>query len=128
METKGLKNLATTEELAGAAGNLPQRTAAHGPGTGHGEGHAEEHGAGGVATSVREATHKGRHIRIETSYRITIDGEAIGGHVMVENDGQVHYHSIPNQEFKSAVDMVKGLIDLLPPEAPEAPAYGRREG
>jgi len=36
---------------------------------------------------------------------------------MVGNDGRVHYHAIPNQEFESAVDMVKRVIDLTPPDS-----------
>ncbi len=67
-------------------------------------------------TSVREVTYKGRRIRIETTYRITVDGEPVTGHVMVSNDGSVHYHAIPNQQFESAVDMVKRVIDLTPPD------------
>ena len=66
-------------------------------------------------TSVREVAYKGRTIRIETSYSITVDGEPVTGHVMVNNEGKVHYHAIPNQEFGSAVDMVKRIIDLMPP-------------
>ena len=68
-------------------------------------------------TSVREVGYKGRRIRIETTYRITVDGEPVTGHVMVSNDGSVHYHAIPNQQFESAVDMVKRVIDLTPPDA-----------
>jgi hypothetical protein len=67
--------------------------------------------------SVREVGYKGRRIRIETTYRITVDGEPVTGHVMVSNDGSVHYHAIPNQQFESAVDMVKRVIDLTPPDA-----------
>jgi hypothetical protein len=68
-------------------------------------------------TSVREVGYKGRRIRIETTYRITVDGEPVTGHVMVSNDGSVHYHAIPNQQFASAVDMVERVIDLTPPDA-----------
>ena len=49
--------------------------------------------------------------------QITVDGEPIMGHVAVNNEGNLHYHSIPNQEFASAVDMVKRIIDLTPPDA-----------
>ena len=69
-------------------------------------------------TSVREVTYKGRTIRIETTYSITVDGQPVTGHVMVNNEGKVHYHAIPNQEFTSAVDMVKRVIDLTPPAEP----------
>lgn len=76
---------------------------------------SEPHGGGHMSHSVREAEYKGHTIRIETTYHITVDGEPIMGHVMVGNNGRVHYHSVPNQEFVSAVDMVKRLIDLMPP-------------
>jgi len=39
---------------------------------------------------------------------------AIEGHLAVGNDGQVHYHAIPNLSFPSAVDLVKRLIDAFP--------------
>jgi hypothetical protein len=67
--------------------------------------------------SVREAAYKGHQIRVETTYRITVDGAPVTGHVTVGNDGQVHYHAIPNQQFESAVDMVKRVIDLTPPDS-----------
>ena len=31
-------------------------------------------------------------------------------------------YCIPNQEFESAVDMVKRVIDLIPPDAPTTPS------
>jgi hypothetical protein len=70
--------------------------------------------------SVREATYKGHHIRIVTTYRIEVDGVPITGHLLVTNGGTVHYHAIPNQEFPSAVDMVKRIIDLSPEGFPPA--------
>ena len=80
-------------------------------------------------TSVREVGYKGRRIRIETTYRITVDGEPVTGHVMVSNDGSVHYHAIPNQQFESAVDMVKRVIDLTPPDAlPSEPRTDQHHG
>jgi hypothetical protein len=73
-----------------------------------------------AAESVREATYKGHHIRIVTTYRIEVDGVPITGHLLVTNGGTVHYHAIPNQEFPSAVDMVKRIIDLSPEGFPPA--------
>jgi hypothetical protein len=32
----------------------------------------------------------------------------------VTNNGQVHYHPIPNLSFASAIDMVKAVIDVFP--------------
>jgi hypothetical protein len=84
------------------------------------------HGHNGHTTSsVREVEYKGRKIRIETTYRITVDDEPVLGQVIVENSGRVHYHSIPNQEFKSAVDMVMRLIDLVPPSYSPHGSHGR---
>ena len=66
----------------------------------------------GTDESVRELTYKGHNIRIVTSYRIELDGKPITGHILVNNAGQVHYHAIPNQEFPSAVDVIKRIVDL----------------
>lgn len=76
------------------------------------EGH--EHGHEGPLVSIREAEHKGHQITIRTEYTIEIDGEQLRGHFSVEPDGQVHYHSLPNYEFASTVDLVKKLIDVYP--------------
>jgi hypothetical protein len=36
------------------------------------------------------------------------------GHMGVTNDGNVHYHPVPNLSFASAIDLVKELIDIFP--------------
>ena len=64
--------------------------------------------------SVREADHKGHHIIVRTHYEIEVDGHMVMGHMGVTNDGQVHYHPLPNLSFTSAVDLVKQLIDTFP--------------
>lgn len=64
--------------------------------------------------SVREATYRGHHIVVRTSYRIEVDGVPVEGHLSVTDDGQVHYHAVPNLSFLSAVDLVKQLIDTFP--------------
>jgi hypothetical protein len=107
MEKYDQRQAADPEALASNA------QAAFPPDPGHTGAHAEP-----TPTSVREVSYKGRTIRIETSYSITVDGEPVTGHVMVNNEGKVHYHAIPNQEFASAVDMVKRIIDLTPPGEP----------
>jgi hypothetical protein len=87
-------------------------------------GHAH-HPSDPSSTTVREVRHKGHRIRVETTYRITVDGQPVTGHVQVNNAGRVHYHSIPNQEFESALDMVKRIVDLSEPQEtgqPVAPA------
>jgi hypothetical protein len=64
--------------------------------------------------SVREADYQGHHIVVRTSYHIEVDGHPLSGHLAVTNDGQVHYHPVPNISFASAIDLVKQLIDLFP--------------
>jgi len=73
-----------------------------------------QHDHGGTTESVREATYRGHHIVIRTSYHIEVDGVPVEGHLGVTNDGQVHYHAVPNLGFSSAVDLVKQLIDTFP--------------
>ena len=100
MDRHELEGMATPEQLAAAVneyrGDLGPL---HGP---------HEH----PGEAVREASYKGHHIRIVTQYQIELDGVPITGHVLVTNAGRVHYHAIPNQEFASAVDLVKRIIDL----------------
>ncbi len=103
MERDELVQAASAEQLAAAVeryGDDLQRL------------HGHEH----PAESVREVTHKGHHIRIVTTYDISVDGVPITGHLLISNEGTVHYHAIPNQEFDSMVDLVKRIIDLSPEE------------
>ena len=86
------------------------------------EGH--QHGE----TSLREVTYGTHRIRIATTYAIEVDGQPVTGHLLVTNEGSVHYHAIPNQEFASAVDMVKRMIDLAPEQFPDPPATGEVPG
>ncbi len=64
--------------------------------------------------SIREADYKGHHIVVKTHYEIEVDGRLVMGHLGVTNDGQVHYHPVPNLSFASAVDLVKQLIEIFP--------------
>lgn len=70
-------------------------------------------------TTVREVTYRTHTIRVVTSYDIEVDGQPVTGHLLVTNEGSVHYHAIPNQEFASALDMVKRMIDLAPDQFPD---------
>jgi hypothetical protein len=72
------------------------------------------HSHGPAMESIREATYRGHHIVIRTSYQLEVDGQPIQGHLGVSNDGQVHYHAVPELGFASAVDLVKQLIDTFP--------------
>jgi hypothetical protein len=73
-----------------------------------------QHPHGEAMESVREDTYKGHHIVVRTSYHIEVDGVTVEGHMGVTNDGQVHYHAVPNLSFASAIDLVKQLIDTFP--------------
>ena len=86
-----------------------------------------------ASTSVREFEYQGHQARIETTYRITIDGQPLMGHVEVLPNGTVHYHRFPQYAPNSAIDVVKAVIDTVwdkPPvpdelaEGPEPPAHG----
>ncbi len=81
---------------------------------------AHQHGE----QSLREVTYGKHTIRIATTYDIQVDGKPVTGHLLVTNEGTVHYHAIPNQEFPSAVDMIKRMIDLAPDQFPDPPPTG----
>ena len=79
----------------------------------------DHHGAHDSFTSVRTAQYRGKSIRVETIYKMTIDGKPVTSHVMVLNNGAVHCHALPNYMFPSALDMARGLIDatdFIPPK------------
>lgn len=61
--------------------------------------------------SVRKEDYRGRAIRIETTYKVIIDGEPLSSHTQVLDDGTVHCHDFPNYSFTSALDMVRKMID-----------------
>jgi hypothetical protein len=82
--------------------------------------------ADGASTSVREFEYRGHQARIETTYRITIDGQPLLGHVEVLPDGAVHYHPFPQYAPRSAVEVVKAVIDTVwdKPAVPDELAQG----
>jgi hypothetical protein len=90
------------ERVTEQGGQLPQQDQGH------------DHGHGMPMESTREADYYGHHIVIRTTYHIEVDGTPIEGHLGVTDDGQVHYHAVPNLSFASAVDLVKQLIDTFP--------------
>ena len=73
---------------------------------------------------IREDDYKGHHIVVRTRYDITVDGQAVTGHMMLTNAGQVQYHGLPNYSFDSAVGLVRALIDNFPEDFEKKP--GRR--
>lgn len=97
MDTETLKNAADPKVLADyVAGLKPMHTM-------------------GVPTeSVREATHNGHAIVIKTTYRVEVDGRLFELPLLLDNAGNLQCHSLPNYQFRSAVDMIKQLIDSFP--------------
>lgn len=86
--------------------------------------HPHEHGV----ETVREDHYRGHHIVVRTTYRIEVDGRPVTGHVAVGNDGKVHYHAIPNVSFRSAIDVVRQLIDAFPDEFPAEDDHPPHDG
>lgn len=117
-EAEGLGGLLTSLREGGQG--LP---AAHG----HGMHGGHDHGDPETAASVREATHHGHKIRIETTYKITIDAKPLEGHMEVLDNGSVHYHGLPNYAVPSAVDLVKLVIDHFGTEPPAVDELGGQQ-
>jgi hypothetical protein len=86
------------------------------------EAQPHDHGAAdGVSSSVREFEYRNHLARIETTYRVTIDGEPLRGRLEVLPSGAVHYHRFPQYAPASAVDVVKAVIDTVwdKPQVPD---------
>ena len=79
------------------------------PGHAHATGHSSE----------RTATHRGHTITIRTTYEALIDGEVLEAHMGVGDDGNVHYHGLPNYATASAVDLLRQIIDSFPDDYPD---------
>ena len=62
-------------------------------------------------TSVREVDYRGKTIRVETTYKITIDRQPLRRHTIVLDDGTVHCHAFPNYSFPSALDLARKIVD-----------------
>lgn len=106
MEEPG-ENRATAAELR--LTGLPEDAGVHGGDAVHG---------GHRWGSVRIAHHRGHEIRIETMYRVTVDGKDLEGALEVLDDGSVHCHGLPQYAVPSAIEMVKLVIDHLGVEPP----------
>ena len=100
MELKKLSTFASPKKLGAYLAKQSEKS--------HGHSH------GGHGSSVRSFTHSGHKVSISTVYEITIDGKPFEGTLGVDENGQVHCHSLPNYQTASAVDMVKYLIDIFP--------------
>ena len=78
--------------------------------------------------SVRTAEHNGHTIEIRTTYDVRIDGEPMEAHLGVGNDGNVHYHGLPNYSEASAIDLMRRVIDAFPDDYPPADDHDHEEG
>lgn len=63
------------------------------------------------STSTREADYRGHHVVIQTTYKVTVDGQPFNAGLGVTDDGRVYYHGMPNVGFDSAVDLMKAVIE-----------------
>lgn len=68
------------------------------------------HDAAGVSTTVRTTSYEGHEIRVETTYRISVDGRPLPGHVEVLANGRVHYHGLPNYAVASTVELARLVV------------------
>ena len=113
-------------DLSGEPKSLIESLSRHKEGLGElSQGH---HGHGGPIETVRESTYCGHHIVVRTTYSITVDDLAVEGHLGVSNDGQVHYHAIPNLGFSSAIELVEKLIDTFPDDFEDPHGEGPHHG
>ncbi|HYO99609.1 MAG TPA: hypothetical protein VER76_05425 [Pyrinomonadaceae bacterium] len=103
MDAKKLEKSAELGEFAGYIANLSQST-----------GHGHSHGGDGSIETSREDDYEGHHIEIQTTYKIKVDGEILQAPIGLDNEGNLHCHSLPNYQFTSAIDMVRRLIDNFP--------------
>ncbi len=83
---------------------------------------------GPAIETVRETTYRGHRIVVRTTYSISVDDVPIEGHLGVSNDGQVHYHAIPNLGFASALEMVEKVIDTFPEDFGDSYGGGGEAG
>jgi hypothetical protein len=88
------------------------------------------HGGGnhGESVTVRTARHRGHDIRIETRYRVTIDGNELAGTLEVLDNGAVHYHGLPQYAVPSAIELVRRVIDYFGTQPPADDELGRLIG
>lgn len=86
------------------------------------------HHGGGGQEIVREDDYQGHHVVVRTTYQIEVDGRPVTGHVMLTNDGQVHYHGLPAMSFDSPIALVRTLIDQFPQDFEGGGPSGGHEG
>lgn len=94
-----------------------------------GSSHSHDSAAGAGHESVRTTTYRGHTIEVHTSYRVLVDGQQLGAHMGVGDDGNVHYHGLPNYTAASALDVMREVVDAFPDDYPSAePPAGPADG
>jgi hypothetical protein len=78
-------------------------------------------------TDIRTVRHRGHEIVVRTSYEIEVDGSPFAVALIVGDDGQVHYHGLPTQNFSSAIDLVRAAIDVFGAEDLVGGGHGHDE-
>jgi hypothetical protein len=72
-------------------------------------GHATDH-----AASTRILYAGGHSIEITTTYSVSIDGQVVPVHMMVDSDGQLWSHLCPYRTFANATDLLRYLVEHVP--------------
>jgi len=80
-----------------------------------------------ASTSTREADYRGHHVVIQTTYKVTVDGQPFNAGLGVTDDGRVYYHGMPNVGFDSAVDLMKAVIERFADEFAGGSEQGHHE-
>lgn len=76
------------------------------------------HGSPASHASVRSTVHRGHTIEIHTTYQVSVDGVPLDAHMGVGDDGNVHYHGLPNYTAASAIDVIREVVDSFPDDYP----------
>lgn len=67
-------------------------------------------------TLVRETEYGGHTVRVETQYKILVDGKLLQPQLILNSMGQVMTHAMPYEQFSSVIDLICRLIDRFPDE------------
>jgi len=104
-----VESLDTLIEQFAESGYAPSGAEVEGDETRHDHHHGPGHGG---ETGVRRLEYRGHDIEIATRYEVKIDGEPWEGHLMVQLDGSVTYHGLPQYATPSAVDLIQAVVDV----------------
>jgi hypothetical protein len=68
----------------------------------------------GELSSVRGFDFRGHDVRITTTYRVEIDGHPVHLHALVDDQGNLLCHTFPYRRYRSAVELVRELLERFP--------------